>query len=103
MGFFGNLWSGLTNGVREFVRDPVGKIKSIGTAVVNGIGKVKNVVGFIKKGADFVRNIPVIGDFVRNAPILSNIGNAIDTVDHRVNQISGYANAGNNLIQRIPQ
>ena len=50
MGFFGNLWSGLTNGVREFVRDPIGKIKSVGTAVVNGIGKVKNVVGFIKKG-----------------------------------------------------
>ena len=82
MGFFGDLW----NGVKDFVRDPIGKLKVVGNAVIDGIGKVKGVTGFLKRGADFVRNIPVIGDIVRNAPILSNIGNAIDTADKYAGQ-----------------
>ena len=74
MGFFGDL----LGKVREGANWVLGKAKGVGNAIVSGIGKAKGAVDLVKRGADFVRNIPVLGDIVRNTPILSNIGNAID-------------------------
>ena len=98
MGFFGDL----LGKVREGANWVLGKAKGVGNAIVSGIGKAKGVVDFVKRGADFVRNIPVLGDIVKNTPILSNIGNAIDTAHARMGTINTTANSINGLVQRAP-
>ena len=94
MGWFSNIIGKVRDAVTGFVRDPIGKIRQAGNAVVGVLGKVKNITGGIKKVKDFITNIPVIGDVVQGS-----VGGIIDQVDNRVNQADNFANTINTAIQ----
>jgi len=95
MGWFSNIIGKIKDGVSSFVRDPIGKLRQAGNAVVGVLGKARAITGTVKKVKDFVANVPVIGDAVQT----SGIGGIVDQVDRRVNQADGIANAINNRIQ----
>lgn len=95
MGWFSDIIGKVKNAVSGFVADPIGKIRQVGNFATNLLGKAKSITGFIKKGKDFVSNIPVIGDAINATPI----GGIIDQVDRRVGQVNDIANNINNKIQ----
>ena len=94
MGWFSDIIGKVKNAVGGFISDPIGKLRSIGSGVVNFLVKAKGITGTIKKVKDFVSKVPVIGDAVQ-----SSVGRIIDQVDSRVNQADGIANSLNNRIQ----
>ena len=95
MGWFSNIIGKIKDGVSSFVRDPIGKLRQAGNAVVGVLGKAKSITGTIKKVKDFASNIPVIGDAVQ----ASGVGGIVDQVDRRANQADAIANSINNRIQ----
>jgi len=88
MGFFdviGKAFETIARPVVKFFESPGEHLKN---AAMWGIGKVKSLTNFLKKGKDVLSEVPIIGDAI-NA---SKVGQMVDTADKTVNQVDKGAN-----------
>ena len=88
MGFFdviGKAFETIARPVGKFFQSPGEHLRDAG---LWALGKAKTVTNFLKKGKDFLSEVPIVGDAI-NA---SKVGQMVDTADKTVNQVDKGAN-----------